>query len=109
MTSAARKAAPAAVLKLAEKQADPLVVTLTTTALADLMREQVAEALAEHRESEAPEKLLLGVSKMAELLDISRSTLDRLRLEGCPAVPVGDVFKFEPAEVLRWLKERKQP
>jgi excisionase family DNA binding protein len=51
---------------------------------------------------------LVPASEMARLLNVSRTTLHRMRTDhGAPAVKVGDVFKFEPAAVLAWAKNRE--
>lgn len=77
--------------ELAERVQDA-VAPLLADLLADLLR---------NREPE-----LLGGAQMAAKLSISRSKLHVLRTEGCPSVKVGDVFKYEPAAVMAWLKAR---
>ncbi|MEO8899949.1 MAG: helix-turn-helix domain-containing protein [Polyangiaceae bacterium] len=87
----------------------PGVVLLTSDQLEDLLQraaERGAElALEAVKASPAPG--LVPASEMARLLNVSRTTLHRLRTEqGAPAVRVGDVYKFEPSAVLAWARER---
>ena len=85
---------------------DPItgLVVLRADELAVLVREAVAEAIAEHQPAAA--STLLDRDGCARLLGISMGTVDRLRREGMPRVRVGDVDRFEAAEVLAWLRER---
>lgn len=50
--------------------------------------------------------MLVSGAELGRLLGCSRTQVHRLRLEGAPAVRLGDVYKFEPAAVLAWLRER---
>lgn len=75
-------------------------------ALAAAVKDALLEALAEHDAERAPAPLLVGGTEMAALIDVSRATMHRLRLEGCPCVRLGDTFKYEPSAVLAWLKAR---
>jgi hypothetical protein len=85
-------------------------LVLTTRAeLTDLVREAVAAAIAEQSESRPVERQVVGPNEMSRMLDISRTSLHRLRSEGCPAVRLGDVYKYEPSAVLTWLKARGKP
>ena len=79
------------------------VILLTPQQLRELVREAVAEALADHAPSELAVLDRLGLSKA---LGCSVSTIDRLRKEGAPFVSVGDVARFELPHVLQWLRER---
>ncbi len=87
----------------------PGVVLLTAEQLEDLLEraaEQGALTALEAFKS-APVRGLVPASEMARLLNVSRTTLHRMRTDhGAPAVKVGDVFKFEPAAVLAWVRER---
>lgn len=82
------------------------MVVVTVERLTELVREQVDAALAEHARDHTPQALLVGPSEMAALIDVSRTTLHRLREDGCPCVRVGDTFKYEPEAVLSWLRGR---
>lgn len=84
-----------------------LVVTLTTDALRELVAGAVADALEAHDAAKQPAPDLVCVKEMARRLDVSRTTMHRLRLEGCPAVAIGDTFKYEPPAVLAWLRDRR--
>jgi hypothetical protein len=53
--------------------------------------------------------LLVSGAQLGRLLGCSRTQVHRLRLEGAPAVRLGDVFKYEPAAVLTWLRDRSGP
>lgn len=85
---------------------DPItgLVVLRADELAAVVRAAVADALAEHEPSTAPS--LLDREACARMLGVSLGTLDRLRREGLPRVPVGDVDRFEADAVLMWLRER---
>lgn len=81
------------------------VIVVAPDELARIVREQVDAALADHQADVRPQSLLVSGAEMAELIDVSRATLHRLRTdEGCPAVKVGDSYKYEPTKVLAWLR-----
>lgn len=87
---------------------DTMLVQLRKCDLRELIADVVAEAVADVLEDlkrEQEPALLSGV-QMAAKIGVSRSKLHALRLEGCPSVRVGDVFKFVPAEVMTWLRAR---
>lgn len=88
-----------------EPDSGAALVLTTRAQLAELVREAVAQAFAEPS-TRPMERDVVGPIEMARRLDISRTTLHRMRVAGCPAVRLGDVFKFEPAAVLEWLKSR---
>ena len=59
---------------------------------------------------------LLDLQRLAEFLDVSESTADRLRREGLPALdvtptngrrPKHRTWRFDRTEVLAWLRERR--
>ena len=72
--------------------------------IADTVAEAIADALDDLKRNREPD--LLGGKEMAAKLGVSRTKLHVLRTEGCPSVKVGDVYKFEPAAVMAWLKAR---
>lgn len=78
---------------------------LTAGELDQRVYDAAARAYADYRAGEQQQDLV-GPAEMARRLDISRTSLHRLRLEGCPALKLGDCFKFEPAAVLAWLRAR---
>jgi hypothetical protein len=84
------------------------VILVSTEALREIVTEAVAAALAERSESRPVDRQIVGPTEMARMLDVSRTTLHRLRVDGCPAVKLGDCFKFSPSEVMAWLKARGQ-
>lgn len=51
--------------------------------------------------------LLLDRQKMAAAICVSEDTLDGMRKKGCPSIPVPGTRRilFDPADVIRWLKE----
>ena len=84
-----------------------LLVTLTVSELRELVREAVVDLLAEHHHESAVEPLTLSGAEMARKLGVSRSTMAELRTrDGCPAVRIGDHFRFEPAAVMAWLRSQ---
>jgi hypothetical protein len=50
--------------------------------------------------------LLVDKQTLARLLTCSAGHIDNLRKKGLPFVPVGDAVRFDPAEVLAWLKKQ---
>lgn len=85
------------------------LVVISKEALREVVRDAVAEVLCASRGAPREiERQIVGPVEMARMLDVSRTTLHRLRVEGCPAVKLGDCFKFSPPEVLAWLKARGQ-
>jgi hypothetical protein len=73
--------------------------------VADIVTERVSELL-ENARKPVP---LLDRQRLAQALDVSTDTVDRLRREGAPARLVGDAPRFVLAEVLEWLKTREKP
>lgn len=84
----------------------PMLVQLSADDLRALVVDAVAEALRERFAERPTEAALLGPGPMAARLGVSRTTLHRLRLDGCPAVRLGDSWKYEPTTVLDWLRAR---
>ena len=68
------------------------------------MKNSVIAALAEFKAGEQPTPDLLTGAQMAAKLGISRTSLHRMRVDGCPAIKVGDVYKFEPCAVMAHLR-----
>lgn len=84
---------------------DSMVVQLTVAELRELVRSEVEAALGEARKAPA----LLSRARLAEALDVSLPTLDRLRAEaGFPELVVGEAPRFDLAAVLAWLKRRSE-
>ena len=83
-----------------------LVVTLTVDALRELVEQATALALERHDAERLPPADLVSGAEMARRIDVSRATLHRLRHEGCPAVAIGDTFKYSPPDVVAWLRDR---
>ena len=82
------------------------VIVTTPEALRELVRDAVADALAEAAPAAKDEALLVSGGEMARLLGVSRTTMHRLRLEGCPAVRLGDTYRYSTARVMSWLEAR---
>jgi hypothetical protein len=85
---------------------DGPIVMLTRRQLSELMEDAVISALAEFEAGKTPGPDLLTGAQMATKLGVSRSKLHFLRIEGMPAIRVGTVYKFEPAAVLQYLREK---
>lgn len=103
MTVTALRMAPSPVA-----EPDRLVVVLTISQFRLLIQEAVESVLDDQRASPTEPALLSG-SELAARLGISRASVHRLRLEGCPAIKICDSFKFEIAAVLGWLRARSRP
>ena len=86
-----------------------VMLPIALDALIEQVADRVVEKLETVQRSQCVGPEVIGPVEMARRLDISRTTLHRLRVEGCPAVRLGDVYKFEPSAVLAWLKSRGQP
>jgi hypothetical protein len=87
---------------------EPIAV-LTSAQLAELLERAALRGaeLALEAQQLAPTPGLVPASEMARLLNVSRTTLHRLRTESrAPAVKVGDVFKYEPSVVIAWFRDR---
>jgi len=52
--------------------------------------------------------MLINGKELEKILDISRTTLWRLRQKGLPFVNVADDVKYEEKEVMKWLKNNKK-
>jgi hypothetical protein len=87
--------------------ADSMLVTMTASQLRTLVANAVVEALAEYEAGRTPPPELLNGADMARALGISRTSLHRLRVQGCPAVRIGDGFRYRPRAVLAWLEHRR--
>lgn len=52
---------------------------------------------------------LLTVNEVADVLGVSRGQVYRLiATSGLPAIRVGSVLRFSPAEVNHWMDKRKE-
>jgi excisionase family DNA binding protein len=49
----------------------------------------------------------LSKDKAAEILGVSRATIDRLRKKGLPSYKIGGLIKFDEDEVKEWFKKQK--
>jgi excisionase family DNA binding protein len=81
-------------------------VTMTRGQLRALVQDAVTAALAAAAPAPATPGKLLSVSEMAARLGVHRSKVNAMRLEGCPAVRLGSIYRFDPAEVMVWLRTR---
>jgi excisionase family DNA binding protein len=91
----------------AEPPADStMIVTLTVAQLRAVVADAVADALADLAPPKDP-KLTVSGAEMAHLLGISRASMHKLRTrDGCPALKMGDHFRYQPAAVMAWLEAR---
>ena len=83
-----------------------MAAALTVDELRTLLRAELEEALAESRLVEAP--VLVDRAGLARALHVSVATVGRLARLGMPAVLVGDVPRYEVAEVIAWLRSRRR-
>jgi hypothetical protein len=82
------------------------VVMLTVRQLRELMHGAALAALEEHRAGERPEQATLSGADLAPRLGVSRTRVHHLRQAGMPAIKVGEVYRYELAACLAWLRER---
>lgn len=52
--------------------------------------------------------MFVDKKKMAEILDISVSMVNKLLAKGMPHTKVGKAVRFEPELVIAWIKERSK-
>jgi hypothetical protein len=98
-TTAERKAAPAT--------SEGLSVALAAT-IAPIVRDALADALAEHEVGAAPKPALLNTEELAHELRTSPSTIHRLRKAGLPVIMLIESPRYELSAVLSWLKAREK-
>ena len=78
------------------------------TAIEAMIERAIARVLAEQETAANRHRLLTDRELAAEVLGCSVDTLQkRLIHEGLPFVPVGDMRRYDVAEVLAWLKTRR--
>lgn len=82
------------------------VIVSTVEQLREAIREVVRDEFAEFGADRPVAPLAVDGAELCRLISVSRSTLHRLRVEGMPAIPVGDTYRYEPAACLEWLRER---
>jgi len=95
----------AAAAELRPQPAQP-AWALTADELDERIKAAVVMALESHTAGRAPAPEYVSGAQMGHLLGISRSMMHKLRLEGCPAVKIGDGFRFSPVRVTAWLESR---
>ena len=77
--------------------------------LKDIVRDTVADVLADLPRATTTAPSLLDRKALAAALDISPAALDRLRGEASfPEIRVGDAPRFELDRVLDWLRTRSR-
>lgn len=54
-----------------------------------------------------PEKLLT-ITQLCELVQVSRSTVDRWRKKGLPCIKAGRSVRFEEKEAMAWIKNHSK-
>jgi len=82
-----------------------MIVQLTVEELRALMKSAVAEANTETR----PEPLeYLTLEKAAKLTGFDeRTVLNHVKLRGLPAMKIVHEWRFDRAELVRWMAEQK--
>ncbi len=81
------------------------IVVLSLGQLREALRD-----LAEEREAVAiptPEPITLSGAQLAQRLGVSRTTVHRMREDGCPCFRLGDSWRFELEPVMAWLRGRQ--
>ena len=82
------------------------VVVTTTAELRELIREELSAARAD---LPVVEPAILKGAQVAKKAGVSRTTVHRWRVEGCPAIRLSvDTWGYEWPQVLEWLKSRDQ-
>lgn len=84
----------------------PAIVVATPDQLRNLIVQAVLDAVGEHKGGAGASPELVTGAELARLLSVSRTTVHRLRLEGMPAVRMGDTFRYHLGDCLAWLKAR---
>ena len=67
-------------------------------------REDLTEVLAAHDAKRSNAPVLVDAVALARALSVSRATVHRWRVRGCPCIPVGDTFRYQIAAVVNWLE-----
>ena len=49
---------------------------------------------------------LITIQQLCELVQVSRSTVDRWRAEGLPFIKIGRGIRFDEKSALEWIKNR---
>lgn len=82
------------------------LVVVPIETLRSIIRDEVAEAIAEHEAASAPPADLVDGAEMCRRLSVSRTTLHRLRVAGMPAIRVGDTYRYRASACVAWLGSR---
>jgi hypothetical protein len=85
---------------------DQSIVMLTTAQLQAIIQNSVIAALAEFKATERPDQATLSGAELAVRLGLSRTRIHHLRQTGMPAIRVGEIYRYELAPCLAWLRER---
>lgn len=84
--------------------------TALAEALSTIVREAVFDAFVElmdgRPEKSSPAGGLVDRATIAERLGVCTATVANLERKGLPRVQVGDSVRYDPADVLSWLKAR---
>ena len=75
------------------------VVVCTPARLKTLMASVVKAALG------ATQQLLVDKQTLAQRLSCSAAHIDHLRKKGLPVVRVGEAIRFDPKDVMEWLRQ----
>jgi hypothetical protein len=80
------------------------MVTLTISQLRELIRAEIDESLFDHARDQRPEPELIDGREVARRCNVSRQTVFRWRVAGCPAIRTGDTYRYRFADVVHWLE-----
>lgn len=81
------------------------VVVVGPDQLAEIVRSVVLDVLGE-RDSRSTRDGLLDSKELRQALNISRSTLGRLKSKGLPFIKVLDADRYDLKECVQWLREQ---
>jgi excisionase family DNA binding protein len=91
-----------------DMQGDTPGAEAIVSAIAEMVADPILDRLSDRlqREPGRATTRLLTRQQLAEQLQCSLSKIDQLVREGMPGIRVGDVWRFELAEVLAWCRAR---
>ncbi|MFZ5895338.1 MAG: helix-turn-helix domain-containing protein [Myxococcota bacterium] len=86
------------------KSSARLLLTLTDEEFGALLDKHICAALVERVPHAAQTREFVPATEVARRCSVSRMTVHRWRVAGCPAVRVGDTWRYRFADVVRWLE-----
>ncbi len=78
-------------------------------AVLDALRPELDELRGAIHQAPAERPALLTAGELAAQLRVSRSTVARMRADGCPIVRVIDSPRYDLVEVIAWLRAPQLP